>query len=323
LQHRKKENKAEIKLIFLIIITFFAFFTGSAFSQDNALVKFRSECEKLFYNLDGTLGVASLQSEKIIVTINKSQLISKSYKPGSIFKIITAIAAIKSGRFSENTSFECKGKEYFNDISYSCWLKEGHGKLLFKDAIANSCNIFFYNLANGLESDDIYNICDAFSIGKRTPFGLDGEGKARFNKSYNQADKYDLCVGESRNLAVTPVQMLYMISVVAKRGKFKGSTLDLSGNDYSCLYEGLRNAVKFGTAKEANFVKYEIAGKTGTSSKNFGKKTNSWFVGFAPFENPKIAIVIFLNYGRGAIDAAPLAKKVFKSYFSDFYNSSD
>jgi cell division protein FtsI/penicillin-binding protein 2 len=323
LQQQKKENSIRIKFIFLIIITFFAFFTESLFSQEDALYRFRKECEKLFYNVNGVLGVADLQSEKIIITINKFHFISKYYKPGSIFKIITSIAALKSGRFSENTSFNCKGKEYFEDIAYSCWLKGGHGNLIFKDAITNSCNIFFYSIADKLDPEDIYNICDAFSLGKRTPFGMDGEGNAYFKKTYNRIDKYDICVGESRNLLVTPIQMLYMISVVAKRGKFLGSTLDLNSGNYLCLYDGLLNAVKFGTAKEANFIKYEIAGKTGTSSKSFGKKTNSWFVGFAPYNNPKIAIVVFLNYGRGAMDAAPMAKKVFRSYFSNFYPGSD
>ncbi|MCG3120402.1 MAG: hypothetical protein ALAOOOJD_03088 [bacterium] len=87
------------------------------------------------------------------------------------------------------------------------------------------------------------------------------------------------------------------------------------GDELRIVKEGLRQSVAYGTSATAKLSQVTIAGKTGTSSEYFGAKTAAWFVGFAPFEKPEIAVVVFLENGRGAMDAAPLAREVFRSYF--------
>jgi penicillin-binding protein 2 len=170
--------------------------------------------------------------------------------------------------------------------------------------------------------EDIYKVAESFYLGKQTPFKIMNENPGIIKKTYIENERYYLAVGQSDDLLVTPVQMLYMISVIAKRGKFLGFNSNLESNILQCLYDGLLLSIKEGTSKEANLIKYEIAGKTGTASKKIGKKTNSWFVGFAPFNNPEIAIVIFLKYGRGSIDASPIAKKIFNSYFNIYHSDN-
>jgi penicillin-binding protein 2 len=290
-----------------------------SFPQKSSSDVFSQKCKKIFSSIDGCLGVVDLNTEKISIIINREYLCSRSYKPGSIFKIITSIAAIISKKVNSDFEVLCTGKRVYNKINLSCWLPAGHNTIRFTDAISQSCNIFFYDIANQLTLEELYSVADYFYLGKRSQFNLNGESPGFFKKQYIDDEKYDLAVGQSNNILVTPLQMLYMISVIANRGRFLNFKLPMDSGIFDPLYQGLRLSVKEGTAKNANLLKAEISGKTGTSSKKFGKRTNSWFIGFGPFSKPEIAIVIFLNYGRGSTDAAPLAKKVFKEYCKSFH----
>jgi penicillin-binding protein 2 len=88
------------------------------------------------------------------------------------------------------------------------------------------------------------------------------------------------------------------------------------GDELRIVKEGLRQSVAYGTSAGAKLPNIIVAGKTGTASEYFGAKTDAWFAGFAPFEKPEIAVVIFLENARGAIDAAPMSGEVFRSYFN-------
>jgi len=182
------------------------------------LDKFSDECEKIFSRLDGCLGVVDLSREKIIISINQDLLFTKSFKPGSIFKIITTIAALTSGKISQDFEVNCSGKAFFDDSEYRCWLPGGHKKINFTKAISQSCNIYFYTLADRLMIEDIYKVAESFYLGKRTPFKIMNENPGIIKKTYIENERYNLAVGQSDDLLVTPVQMLYMISVIAKRG---------------------------------------------------------------------------------------------------------
>ena len=88
---------------------------------------------------------------------------------------------------------------------------------------------------------------------------------------------------------------------------------------FNILYKGLRSSVLSGTSKESNYFRLPAAGKTGTFAEKYNTKTSAWFVGYAPYDNPEIAIVVFIKKGRGATSAAPIAKKVFKCYYDIFH----
>jgi penicillin-binding protein 2 len=151
-------------------------------------------------------------------------------------------------------------------------------------------------------------------------------------------EKINYAVGQARALAATPLQMLRLISAIANGGSFyrpfyPTSPQDLEkfrsvrvemihfGDELRIVKEGLRQSVAYGTAAGAKLDQIVVAGKTGTSSEYFGAKTDAWFAGFAPFEKPEIAVVVFLENGRGAMDAAPLAREVLREYFENFYGN--
>jgi penicillin-binding protein 2 len=134
-------------------------------------------------------------------------------------------------------------------------------------------------------------------------------------------------------LAVTPLQVLRLISAIANEGTFYRPFYPTSqqefekfrpelvekihfGDELRIAKEGMRQSVAYGTSIGAKLSDIIVAGKTGTASEYFGAKTDAWFVGFAPFEKPEIAVVVFLENGRGAMDAAPMARHIFERYFA-------
>jgi len=270
-------------------------------------------------DVEGCLGIVDLKSQKVITAVNFPLLVSQSFKPGSVIKILTAIAAINSGKVNPDELYKCSGKALFDDLSFDCWLPKGHANMNLTEAIAQSCNLYFYHVASKLDIEDFGNVFLKFGIGKKTVFNLPGESPGVFNKTDNALEKYYLALGRSENLLVTPLQMLYIISVIASKGYFAGTPFLLDNPQYAPLYRGLRKSAQEGTARESNFLKMKPAGKTGTFADKFKSKTSAWFAGYAPNDKPEIAIVIFIKKGRGATNAAPIAKKVFKCYY-DIYH---
>jgi len=267
----------------------------------------------------GCIGIVDLKSQKIITAVNSRLLAAQSFKPGSIIKILITIAALNTGKVDPQMEINCTGKAIFDNEEFSCWLPNGHKKINFVNAISQSCNIFFYNIASKLDIDDIFAVFDLFHLGEKTDFNLPGESPGMFAKVKPVPEKFYLSLGRSENLLVTPLQMLNMISVIASKGDFNNIKLPLINSKYDILYRGLRNSVTNGTSKESNFTKLPAAGKTGTFAEKFNSKTSAWFVGYAPFYNPEIAVVVFVKNGRGATNAAPIAKKVFKCYYDIFH----
>lgn len=284
--------------------------------KTNSLQK---QCEAILGNRKGCIGILDLKEEKIITIVNPDLFKTKTAKPGSLIKILVAISAINKGIVDPSAIYYCNGEAIFYDSKFKCWIKEGHQKVDMVKAISQSCNLYFYHIASKLFLSDIYRTYRLFQFDKRSPFNLNGESTGLFKEVDLDIEKYYLSTGRSENLLVTPVQMLYLISIIAKHGRLLDSKIDLRSKTYEPIYNGLRNSVLNGTSKEANYIHFPPAGKTGTFSEKYTSQTSAWFIGYAPFNNPEIAIVIFLEKGRGASEAAPIAKKVFKCYYELFH----
>lgn len=309
----------QIILFVTLIICNYSLFSQSKIENNYKILQ--KKCEAVLADVDGCIGIVDLKSQKVITAVNSGLLTAHSFKPGSIIKILVTIAALNTGKVDPNMEFNCTGKAIFDNETFECWLPRGHSKINFTNAIAQSCNLFFYNLASKLSIDDICNVFDDFKLGSKTSFNFPGESPGVFNKTNGELEKYYLATGRSENLLVTPLQMLNMISIIASHGDFLNSRIPLTNSKFDILYKGLRNSVLKGTSKESNYIRFPAAGKTGTFAEKFNIKTSAWFVGYAPYYNPEIAVVVFIKKGRGATNAAPIAKKVFKCYCDIFHRS--
>ena len=289
----------------------------------------------------------SLKKDPLHPLTNRT--IQGQYAPGSIFKVITAIAALERGLASRNKKFSCSGAFPFKDRVFRCWKEKGHGTLNLKEAIVHSCDVYFYQL--GLETgvDNIVDFSKRFGLSQATGIDLFEEEKGLLpsrqwrkdflSREWYEGDTINLSIGQGY-LLVTPLQMANLISAVASRGKLyrpylvkrilspKGEVIKevrprlikevrLEKENLDLLRESLSSVVnEMGTGWRAKIKGIEVAGKTGTAENPLGED-HAWFIGFAPCREPKIALAILVEHGgMGGEVAAPVARKIFEAYFA-------
>lgn len=296
------------------------------------LLAFRKKCASLLGNRAGALLAMNPRTGLLFVLLNEKLAVQNSTRPGSAFKIVTALALVQNGAVQPNEQFVCNGQIERRGKIYRCWLHAGHGEQNLFQALANSCNVYFYQAGERLAAEKLRAAAQQLHLGECTGINLADEDCGALPDWVSEDERLHFAVGQARALAATPLQMLALISMLASDGFYyrpfyPGSPQEYSlfqpelkgtvhfGDEWRIVKEGLRQSVAYGTSAAAQSAGVVIAGKTGTASAYFGNKTAAWFAGFAPFAKPEIAVVIFLENGRGAMDAAPLAGEVFKSYF--------
>ncbi|OGR85432.1 MAG: penicillin-binding protein 2 [Elusimicrobia bacterium RIFCSPLOWO2_01_FULL_54_10] len=272
-----------------------------------------------------------------------NRTVQGTYPPGSIFKIIDAAVAVEKNLDTHETSF-CPGY-YVLDAKppkkFLCWKKEGHGAMNLKDALINSCNVYFYRLGLKLGPDPIETLAREFGLGAKSGIELHGEqaglipGRGMFKtdkRRWYDGDTLNMAIGQG-TILFTPLQAAQMASVVASRGKLFRPHLvkeiryptgevfsrtkaelvrgiHLSKATWDFLDEALADVVEKGTGQISKIPGIRIGGKTGTAQNPHGDD-HAWFVAFAPVENPSIAVSVMIEHGKkGSVAAAPIARKV-------------
>jgi len=276
------------------------------------------------------------------------------YPPGSTFKLITAIAGLKSRNIVPETTVVCEGRYQVGNYQFPCHNLSGHGKVDLKRAIIQSCNVFFYEC--GIKTGITMLSNEARFMGLDKPTGIeipyetrrmivpDPEWKKNYphtRERWYSGDTANMSIGQGF-LLVTPLQMACFVASLARRESITrptlmhdpnrngqaidhgGVPLGLSTRQYYLLIKGMEQAVQIGTARLAHVPSLRIAGKTGTAQfRAKSQKLNlAWFVGFAPVENPRLAVVVMVegtkpedHYGGGKT-AAPIAKVIFQKFFN-------
>jgi penicillin-binding protein 2 len=225
--------------------------------------------------------------------------IQGQYPPGSVFKIITAIAGLESGMITPDTQLTCTGTYLYGDRDFRCWKQGGHGALNLHRAIAESCDIYFYQLGLKVGVDVIAHYANEFGLGKMTGITLPHEKsgmvpstywkKKRFGVSWYSGETLSFAVGQGY-LNTTPIQLLTLISAVANGGKIYlpqvverveniyGDILkeyppvevgkaDVSENTLHIIQKALMGAINepHGTGWMSALKEVKVAGKTGTA----------------------------------------------------------
>jgi len=232
------------------------------------------------------------------------------YSPGSTFKMIVAIAALKNNIINNKTTEFCNGKIEFGDRIYHCWKTKGHGKMNVENAIKESCDVFFYETARKLGIDKISKLAKEFGLGEIYNIGIDGEKKGIVpNKKWKKNNLKEswyagetLIAGIGQGYALSnPLQLAVMTSRIASNGKKiyptlikdnkekKFNTINNIENYLPLIKKAMFNVVNKpgGTAHRSMSVDYLYSGKTGTSqvkkislsereSEDFRKKEIEW-----------------------------------------------
>ena len=276
--------------------------------------------------------------------------IQSVFPPGSTFKLVTALAALSKESFNPEKKVNCVGYYQFGRRPFKCWNAKGHGSVNLYQAIEQSCNVYFYKLGLDVGIEKWAEYSNLLLFGKQTGIDLPSEESGNLpDKQYldnqygegkwTQGLMLNLSVGQG-DLVVTPLQMLQVTSTIAKKGVAYKPHLRLYQIDpiskekiyfkpdssmiptipdtaYQIVRKGMKMVVHgtHGTAKASSVPNVISAGKTGTAQNPHGK-THAWFVGFAPFDKPKVAIVVFIeNGGGGSVVAAPKAGKLLRLFF--------
>ena len=272
-----------------------------------------------------------------------NRYIQGTYIPGSIVKMISQIAILRYGNLDTDMTHLCSGFYQFGDRIYGCWVTEGHGEVNIIQAMAMSCDVFFYKMIQQIDIDKLHNIFKQFGFGKKTNVDIPNESIGLVpNKDYlmNRYGKYGWSRGTLLNLAigqgellVTPIQVLNYINLISTKGNSpschfvmvdnlpRNSKPNLEEGQWEQVYEGLRSAIisNNGTGRKSDpaIDGLIVYGKTGTAENPHGDN-HAWFTGWAEYFGKKYSIVILLeNAGSGGSVAAPIAKLVFNKIIND------
>lgn len=261
-----------------------------------------------------------------------------AYNPGSVFKIIVLAAALEDNKVSLGTEFHCSGRSLTTGIS--CYKTGGHGTIGLEDAFAQSCNVYFIELASQVGVEKIISMAQKFGFGQKVlNFSKESKGMLYRDKRDLKYDIGNIAIGQ-KDIMVTPIQICDMISTIANGGvRNKPYILKQALNSDGSLYEEyktekeriiseetarviqrlLENAVVNGTGRRAQILE-GAAGKTGTPERGVrlpsGKYQyeDGWFAGYFPASSPKYGVSVYVEdsgqYGPGSDTAAPIFKAI-------------
>ncbi|MCS6789209.1 MAG: penicillin-binding protein 2 [Patescibacteria group bacterium] len=281
-----------------------------------------------------------------------NRIISGKYAPGSTIKPLVGIAALAENIISPTKTIFSPGyldvpNPYNPDQPnrFLDWRYQGNVNLY--SAIAQSSNVYFYEVGGGfgdIRGLGIYKLIEwwkKFGLGSKTQIDLPGETdgflptpewhKKTFKKPWLLGNTYNVSIGQG-DLGISPIQLINYIGAIANDGKLlrphllKNDQIQIL-NDLSYLKNEINEVKKgmvqtvtspLGSAYLLVDLPISIAGKTGTAQIQQNKAENAFFVGFAPVENPQIAVLVFVeNAKQGSLNALPIAKEIFRWFYEN------
>ena len=279
--------------------------------------------------------LSKIFSDKDAPLLNRS--IGGVYPPGSVFKIVVAAGALELNKINSLTSFLCTGSTRIGNRQFKCW--DTHGTQDLVQALAHSCDIFFYKTGLLLGAQQIHDYSVRFGLSKLTGIDLPYEASGfvpdpiwrRIYKLRNwfDGDTANFSIGQG-DLLTTPIQMTRATAVFANGGYLvtpylvksvagqditttqrKAAKINFKPDTIFYVREGMKDAVAYptGTASVLSAVPLAIAGKTGTVQVPRGQP-HAWFVGFLPFREPKFVICVFLEHGGSGQASCVLARHI-------------
>ncbi len=274
-----------------------------------------------------------------------NRVISSAYPPGSTFKPLVALAALKDGMVIPTTAFTCTGSLRYGNRTFKCW--SVHGNINLIQAIENSCNVYFYQLGMRFNIDILTESCRRWGLGQKTGIDIPGEiagnipSREFLDRRYGRGKwtrgvLFNFAIGQGEIL-VTPIQLATIYAGIANNGFYyrpfvvakvesAGVVIDsarlrpvkvpVNNSHLEQIKRGLTRVVESGTGRAAQLKEIPIAGKTGTAQ-NPPRPDHAWFVGYAPAENPEVVFAVILeNAGHGGAVAAPIVRELVRAYFS-------
>ncbi len=271
------------------------------------------------------------------------------FAPGSTFKPFTALAGLETGTINDETEFHCSGGASFYGNYYGCWKHTGHGNISLHRALRESCDVFFYNVANKLGIDRLAEYAEMAGFGSKTGIDLPNERESTMpstkwklrlsRQKWYAGETISVGIGQGA-ITVSPLELAVAEGGLGNRGKWMQPHLTLgtapkvlrtghfNPENVEKVIDGMYAVVNEpgGTGHNAALPGIKVCGKTGTAqlaSNKFLKgtaagramKDNAWFIAYAPEEAPEIVVVALFENGEHGDRASWIVRDVMKAYF--------
>lgn len=276
--------------------------------------------------------------------------INDTYEPGSVFKMVTATAALETGACSLNDHFSCGGSTMVGDRRIRCHKTTGHGSQSFTETVMNSCNPAFIEWGSRVGTENMYLYMGKLGLLKKTGIDIAGEASTIIHKKENVGPVELATMSFGQSFQITPIQMLRAAAAIVNGGNLvtphfavKAVSADNSVTDFTyeigenaiskqtsdTMRDILRQVVEEGGGSKAYIEGFSIGGKTATSQKlprGSGKYIAS-FIGFSPVDNPQVIAMCLIDepqgvYYGGTI-AAPVIKELYQNILPYLYSSNE
>jgi SpoIID/LytB domain protein len=299
---------------------------------------------------EGAIIVMDAQTGRIRALVNSQLAFGQALMPGSTMKPFTALAALRAGLIDKDSRTVCPGRFTGRGFSLPCVHEDHLPPFTPAQAIAYSCNYYFATLGERLGRDKLVETARQFGFGQPTGISEETSGTLRPCESGNNATIRESAhasaqtdcdareaIGESDHIQITPIQLLMAYTALVNGGRLwqprisrsepiERSRIDISQQHRAIIIEGMRGAVRYGTARNAHLdsLPLYVLGKTGTSQPAKGFRSNGWFVGFASrpradssaeptSDEIELAVLVLMSRSHGA-EAATLAKPIFETF---------
>ncbi len=291
----------------------------------------------------------------------QNKALQSTFSPGSIFKVVVALAGLEQGVVDGNNTAFCNGSITLYGHPFRCWNRGGHGRVNLVEAIQHSCNIYFYQLGQKLGIEQLADFSRRVGLGRRTGLDLVGEAaglvptpewkKRTTGHPWYAGETISVAIGQGP-VNVTPIQLARTIGAVAT-GKMPrphlvrgdqhwgqeetGPWPGFAEEHLRLVREGMWRVVNLrGTGRGARVEGFQVSGKTGTVQ-TISKRTraklsaakaeeyepHAWFVGFAPRDDPRLVVAVLVQRGgSGSSAAAPVAGRIFRLFKEKMENAT-
>ncbi|MGV2802698.1 stage V sporulation protein D [Clostridium perfringens] len=283
----------------------------------------------------------------------RNTIVSDSFEPGSIFKIITSIAAIEENIAGKDEVYYCDGSLNVAGKNIKCWKPGGHGVQNFNQTLENSCNVAFMEMGAKLGAEKLNEYIKLFGFGTQSGIDLPGEatGIVKNVEDISAVDLATISFGQTNTM--NGIQFMTALNAVANGGDLIQPHImkELSHKDDNGtkiidevfvpkiqenivdekstmrVKAALESTVSNGSSKDAGIEGIKVAGKTGTAEKvdpetgTYGAGYIASFAGFAPYDNPQVSLIVIIDNPKngehfGGIVAAPFAGELFNNIFN-------
>ena len=271
----------------------------------------------------------SLKNDETSPLLNRST--QGLYTPGSVFKIVTAVSALRNMPDVYDFSYDCVSEETFENKVIHCFNNKAHGTQNIIQGFANSCNCFFSEIGTKIGAEALRKAADEMLFNSGEEFELNSSvPSVPIDGTSSESELVETSIGQGKT-TVTPLFMACVAQAIANNGimlkpyivdhieNYSGITVSttipeqyaqiLTSDECSQLKEMMISVVNEGTGFNAKSDYFQVAGKTGTAE-NPGGSDHLWFVGFAPADNPQYAVSVVLENNDGSANASVIARKM-------------